>query len=57
MSDEESDIEEINTNLQPHSISIEYNRKIISQLENCICMIYQKKGGTGTGFFCKFNLI
>ena len=30
MSDEESDIEEINTNLQPHSISIEYNRKIIS---------------------------
>ena len=55
MSDEESDIEEINTNLQPHSISIEYNRKIISQLENCICMIYPKKGGTGTGFFCKFQ--
>ena len=47
MSDEESDIKEINTNLHPHSISIEYNRKIISQLENCICMIYQKKRRQG----------
>ena len=53
MSEKESYIDEIKTHLQPKSIQIEEARTIISQLENCICLIYPKKGGTGTGFFCK----
>lgn len=53
MSEKESYIDEIKTHLQPKSIQIEEARTIISQLENCICLIYPKKGGTGTGFFCR----
>ena len=53
MSEKESYIDEIKTHLQPKSIHIEEARTIISQLENCICLIYPKKGGTGTGFFCR----
>ena len=53
MSEKESYINEINILRQPKSIQIEESRTIISQLENCICLINPKKGGTGTGFFCR----
>ena len=29
--------------------------KILQQMKNCICKIYTKEGGVGTGFFCKIN--
>jgi len=38
---------------QPIPVPIEGIKKILFQLENCICQIYQKNGGKGTGFFCK----
>ena len=38
---------------QPKPVSIQGTKKILFQLENCICQIYRKKGGKGTGFFCK----
>ena len=38
---------------QPIPVSIQGIKKILFQLENCICQIYQRKGGKGTGFFCK----
>ena len=38
---------------QPTPVSIEGTKKILSQMENCICKIYYKKGNLGTGFFCK----
>ena len=38
---------------QPCPVSIQGTKKILSQLENCICRIYQKNGGKGTGFFTK----
>ena len=46
-------IKEILIQDQPIPISIEGLKKILFQLENCICQIYQKNGGKGTGFFCK----
>ena len=38
---------------QPIPVSIQGIKNILFQLENCICQIYQKNGGKGTGFFCK----
>jgi len=38
---------------QPIPVPIEGLKTILFQLENCICQIYQKNGGIGTGFFCK----
>ena len=38
---------------QPIPVPIGGMKKILFQLENCICQIYQKNGGKGTGFFCK----
>ena len=40
---------------QPIPVSIEGMKKIFFQLENCICQIYKKNDGTGTGFFCKIS--
>ena len=37
---------------QPIPVSIEGLKKILFQLENCICKIYQKNNRIGTGFFC-----
>ena len=37
---------------QPIPVDIEGTKKILSQMENCICKIYQN-GKKGTGFFCK----
>jgi len=37
----------------PRPISIKGTKEIINQMENCICKIYIKGGGKGTGFFCK----
>ena len=37
---------------QPNPVDIEGTKKILSQMENCICKIYQD-GKKGTGFFCK----
>ena len=38
---------------QPIPVSIENTKKILFQMENCICKIYLKNGEIGTGFFCK----
>ena len=48
-------IDEIYIKKSPVPISIEQMKKIIFQMENCICKIY-KNGSTGTGFFCKIPL-
>ena len=37
---------------QPIPVDIEGTKFILSQMENCICKIYQKDR-KGTGFFCK----
>lgn len=36
----------------PSYVTIEDTKKIIEQLESCICQIYANDGGKGTGFFC-----
>ena len=36
-------------------VSLDGSKKIVSQMENCICKIYDKKGGTATDFFCKIK--
>ena len=36
---------------QPSPVSLQRTKTILSQLENCICQIYRKNGGKGTGFF------
>ena len=46
-------IKEILIQNQPIQVSIEGRKKILFQLENCICQIYKENGGKGTGFFCK----
>ena len=38
---------------QPIPVSLEGTKKILYQMENCICKIYN--GLTGTGFFCKIK--
>ena len=38
---------------QPLPVSLEGTKKIIEQMENCICKIYPNNGVKGTGFFCK----
>ena len=38
---------------QPIPVSIEGTKKILFQMENCICKIYLEDGQKGTGFFCK----
>ena len=38
---------------QPIPVSINGTKKILFQMENCICKIYLKNGEKGTGFFCK----
>ena len=38
---------------QPIPVSLEGTKKILYQMENCICKIYNKKGSKATGFFCK----
>ena len=38
---------------QPKAVPIEGIKKILSQLENCICQIHKKSSGKGTGFFTK----
>ena len=51
--------------VQPIPVSLKDTKKILFQMENCVCKIYLKKGendensGIGTGFFCKipFNNI
>ena len=34
-------------------VSFQNTEKILFQMKNCICKIYTKNGGRGTGFFCK----
>ena len=36
-------------------VSLEGTKKILFQMENCICKIYSNNGLTGTGFFCKIK--
>jgi len=40
---------------QPSPVSLKGTKNILFQLENCICRIYQKNGGKGTGFFTKIK--
>ena len=45
-------IKDANNESQLIPVDIEGTKKILSQMENCICKIYQN-GKKGTGFFCK----
>ena len=36
-------------------VLLQGTKTILSQLENCICRIYPKNGGKGTGFFTKIK--
>ena len=38
---------------QPNPVDIEGIKKILYQMENCICRIYGHHGKKATGFFCK----
>ena len=38
---------------QPIPVSIKGTKKIVFQMENCMCKIYLNNSGIGTGFFCK----
>jgi len=38
-------------------VSIEGTKKILFQMENCICKIYLEDGKKGTGFFCKIPFL
>ena len=38
---------------QPIPVSIEGTKRILFQMENCICKIYLDNGEIGTGFLCK----
>ena len=42
---------------QPIAVSIDNMKKIMSQMENCICMIYTENGNKGTGFICKIPFL
>ena len=33
-------------------ISVQGTIKILEQMQTCACLIYKKKGGKGSGFFC-----
>ena len=49
-----SDIKlEVAIEKSPISISINDTEKILFQMKNCICKVYNNRGGKGTGFFCK----
>ena len=41
---------------RPIPVSLEGKKKIIFQMQNCICKIFLKNGNFGTGFFCKIPL-
>ena len=41
--------------LQPDAVPIEGTKKILYQMENCICQIFKEKGEKGTGFFCNIS--
>ena len=52
----DSDIkQEVKIQDQPSPVSIQGTKNILFQLENCICRIYLKNGGNGTGFFTKIK--
>ena len=40
---------------QPIPISLIGTKKILYQMENCICKIFCNDGSTGTGFFSKIR--
>ena len=52
--DEEIEKELINDKYPEH-VTIEGTKKILEQMEKCICKIYKNDGNKGTGFFCKIN--
>lgn len=39
----------------PIPVSIEGTQKILNQMKKCVCKIHN--GATGTGFFCKYQII
>ena len=42
---------------QPIPVSIEGTKKILSQMENCTCIIFPENGKKGTGFVCKIPFL
>jgi len=42
---------------QPIPVSIEGTKKILSQMENCTCIIFPKNDKKGTGFVCKIPFL
>ena len=48
---------EIYNEKYPRIISAEGTKKILEQMEKCVCKIYKEDGDTGTGFFCNIKLI
>ena len=48
-------IKESLNDIQPIPVSIEGTRKILYQMENCICKIYKDNGVKGTGYFFSLN--
>ena len=49
-------IKEIFIDKYPIQTSIEGTKKILNQMENCVCKIYKGIKEKGTGFFCKIPL-
>ena len=54
MEEEEVEKELINEKY-PEPVTIEGTKKILEQMEKCICKIYKNDGNKGTGFFCNIN--
>ena len=52
MEEEEENIEERAISKYPQEISYDCNKKILEQMEKCICKICTNEN-QGTGFFCK----
>ena len=46
---------EVISELYPKAVTIEGTKKILEQMEKCICKIYRNDGNKGTGFFCNIN--
>ena len=55
MEEEEEVEKELINEKYPEVVTIEGTKKILEQMEKCICKIFTKDGNKGTGFFCKIN--
>ena len=55
ISEEEETQKDVISELYPRAVTIEGTKKILEQMEKCICKIYKNDGIKGTGFFCNIN--